>query len=89
MLLGRFGAMGAPPPEPKLRRSALAKSLHATAAIEGNTLSVDQVGDILDGRLVTSKHPREVLEMRNAAAVYERASKFRPWSVNDFLSAHK
>ncbi len=89
MLLGRFGAMGAPPPEPKLRRSALAKSLHATAAIEGNTLSVDQVGDILDGRLVTSKHPREVLEMRNAAAVYERASKFRPWSVNDFLSVHK
>lgn len=88
-LLGRFGEMGAPAPEPKLRRSALAKSLHATAAIEGNTLSIDQVGAILDGRSTPSKHPREVLEVRNAAAVYERASKFKPWSVKDFLSAHK
>ena len=88
-MLGRFGEMGAPPPEPKLRRTALAKTLHATAAIEGNTLSVDQVGAILDGRPVPSKHPREVLEVRNAAAAYDRASKFKPWSVKDFLSAHK
>jgi len=88
-LLGRFGEIGAPPPEPKLRRTALAKSLHATAAIEGNTLSVDQVGAILDGRPVPSKHPREVLEVRNAAAAYDRASNFNPWSIKDFLSAHK
>lgn len=88
-VLGRFGEMGAPSPEPKLRRTALAKSLHATAAIEGNTLSVDQVGAILDGRSVPSKHPREVLEVRNAAAAYDRASKFKPWSAKDFLSAHK
>lgn len=88
-LLGRCGEMGAPPPEPKLRRTALAKSLHATAAIEGNTLSVDQVGAILDGRPVPSNHPREILEVQNSAAAYDRAIKFKPWSVKDFLSAHK
>ena len=44
---------------------------------------------ILDGRPVPSKHPCEVLEVRNAAAAYDRASKFKPWSTKDFLSAHK
>ncbi len=87
-LLGRFGEMGAPQPDPKLRRSGLAKSLHATAAIEGNTLSVDQVGAILGGRAIPSKQLREVLEVQNAATAYARASKLKPWSVKDFLSAH-
>lgn len=81
--------MEAPLLEPKLRKTGLAKSLYATAEIEGNTLSVDQVTTILDGRPIALKHPRNALEVRNAVDAYDPTNKFKPWTVKNFLSAHK
>jgi Fic family protein len=87
-LLGRFQAQSSPVPEPKLRRKTLARSLHATAAIEGNTLSLEDVGAILNGQVVVSKSSKEILEVRNAAKAYSRASEFKPWSIKQFVGAH-
>ena len=42
-----------------------------------NARAISTIVAILDGRPVTSKHPREVLEVRNAANAYDRASKFK------------
>ena len=87
--LVRSTQRGALRPEPKLRRTARAKSLHGTAAIEGNTLSIEQVDAVLDGRSVGAIHKREVLEVRNAAKVYDLAANLDGFSTKDFLRAHK
>lgn len=36
---------------PKLRRKNRAKSIHSSLAIEQNSLSIDQVGDVIDGNV--------------------------------------
>ena len=87
--LGQISAQSLATTDLKLRRTSLAKSLHATSAIEGNSLSLEQVSAILDGKMSGAVHQREVTEVRNAAVAYKRADKFRPYNLNDFLLAHK
>ena len=44
-LIGRGEGLGGATPEPKLRRHNLIRTVQATAAIEGNTLSLEQTGE--------------------------------------------
>lgn len=84
--LGRLRA-GSGPVEPHLRRGNRIRSIQASCAIEGNTLSVEQVTAVLDGKRVLGT-PREIQEVRNAFAAYERMSEWSPHSRADLLSAH-
>ncbi|MCR4573004.1 MAG: Fic family protein, partial [Lentisphaeria bacterium] len=49
----------------KLRRANRIKTIHSSLAIEGNTLSLKQVTDILDGKRVVAPL-REIQEVKNA-----------------------
>ena len=49
----------------KLRRVNKIKTIQSSLAIEGNTLSVKQVTDILDGKRVVAPM-REIQEVKNA-----------------------
>lgn len=71
----------------KLRKVNKIKTIQSSLAIEGNTLSVGQVSDILDGRKVTAPL-REIQEVRNAIATYDLFGKLDPFSVKDLLKAH-
>ena len=71
----------------KLRRANRVKTIQATLAIEGNTLSEEQISAILDGKHVVGPL-REIQEVKNAIAVYDIADKLDPFSVDDFLKAH-
>ena len=51
----------------KLRRANRIKTIHSSLAIEGNTLSLKQVTDILDGKRVVAPL-REIQEVKNAIA---------------------
>ena len=73
---------------PQLRRDNRVKTIHASLAIENNSLSLEQVTSIIDGRRVLGA-PREIREVRNAYEVYERLLTFDPYSVDDLLSAHR
>jgi Fic family protein len=72
---------------PQLRRENRIRSIQASLAIENNSLSIDQVTDILDGKPVIGP-PREILEVRNAIACYDQLEHWNPASVEDFLVAH-
>jgi len=74
-------------PSPRLRREQRIRSIQASLAIENNSLSVEQVTAVLDGKHVLAP-PREVLEVRNAFAAYERLPEWRPDSADDLLQAH-
>jgi len=72
---------------PQLRRENRIRSIQASLAIENNSLSIDQVTAILEGRRVIGL-PREIQEVKNAIACYDLLASFDPASVEDFLKAH-
>jgi Fic family protein len=86
-LLGLSEGLGGATPEPKLRRHNLIRTVQATAAIEGNTLSLDQVTAVLDGKRVRGP-AREVREVKNALVAYEMVPQLDPRSPRDLLRAH-
>ena len=84
--IGRMGASGEPP-GPRLRRINRIRTIRGSLAIEGNTLSEEQVSTLLDGRPVIAP-PREVQEARNAFRAYDRYPEWSPASETDLLDAH-
>ena len=73
---------------PKLRRKNRVKSIHSSLAIEQNSLSIDQVSDVIDGKRVLGP-PQDIREVKNAYEAYELMTKLDPYSVKDLLKAHK
>lgn len=72
---------------PQLRRGNRIRTIQASLAIENNTLSVEQVTAVLDGKRVLGL-PREIQEVRNAFATYDAMPGWRPNSQMDLLAAH-
>ena len=72
----------------KLRKISRVKTIQGSLAIEGNTLPESQVIDILNGKTVLAP-PKEILEVKNAIAVYENFDQLNPYNESDLLSAHK
>jgi Fic family protein len=72
---------------PHLRRDNRIRTIQASLAIENNTLSVEQVTAVLQGKRVLGL-PREIQEVRNAFAAYEAMPKWAPASCADLLRAH-
>lgn len=84
--LGRLQAERSPV-SPYLRRGNRIRSVQASCAIEGNTLSPEQVTAVLEGKRVLGS-PREIQEVRNAFAAYEHMADWSPSSRADLLDAH-
>ncbi len=72
----------------RLRRINRIRTIRGSLAIEGNTLSEAQITAILDGRRVIAP-PREILEVRNAIAAYDRFQQWRPDVEVELLEAHR
>jgi len=70
-----------------LRRINNIKTIQASLAIEGNTLSVEQITAILEGRRVIGPK-RDIEEAKNALEVYGQLSSFDPLFCKDLLKAH-
>lgn len=87
-LLGQAEGLHQPKPQPQLRKSNKVRTIQASLAIEGNTLRLDQVTALLEGRKVLApKH--EIQEVLNAIQVYEQIHSFKPHSPKDLLKAHR
>ena len=71
----------------RLRKVNRIKTIHSSLAIEGNTLSEDQVRDIIDGKIVVAPI-KEIQEVKNAIATYNLYPTLNPYSVKDLLKAH-
>ena len=72
----------------RLRRINRIRTIHGSLAIEGNTLSKEQITAIFEGKRVIAP-PREVQEVRNALAAYDRFETWRPEAEKDLLEAHR
>lgn len=72
---------------PILRRNNKIKSVHSSLIIEANSLSLNQVRDIISGKLVIGPK-KEIQEVKNAYKAYEMIEEFDGYSENDLLKAH-
>ena len=72
---------------PKLRRENRVKTIQASLAIENNSLSLDQVTDIINGKRVLGE-PKEICEVKNAFEAYELLITLNPYSIKDLLYIH-
>lgn len=75
-------------PSPELRKRNRVKTIKASLEIEGNTLSEDQITAILENKRVIGPK-KDIIEVVNAIAVYDKLSEFDPKSLKSFLKAHK
>ena len=71
----------------RLRRINRIKTIQGSLAIEGNTLTLDQVTAVLDGKLVIAPLS-EVQEISNAIKAYDLLDNLDPNSLDDLLKAH-
>jgi len=85
--VGRYTVLAEQKLTPRLRRENRIRTIQASLAIENNTLTLEQVAAVIEGKRVLG-HPREIQEVRNAFAAYEAMDAWAPTSQDDLLAAH-
>lgn len=86
-LVGRLTSTNQLSANPTLRRTNRIRTIHGSLAIEQNTLSLEQVTAVLNGKQVLAP-PKDIAEVKNAYEIYERLDELAPYSVDDLLTAH-
>ena len=86
--IGRLSILQEGHVTPHLRRKNRIRTIHSSLAIENNTLTLDQVTAIIDGKRILG-NPNEIREVRNAYEAYELMLKLNPLSAHDLLKAHR
>ena len=72
----------------RLRRINRIRTIHGSLAIEGNTLSEEEIATILDGKPIAAPL-RDIQEVRNAIRAYDQYQQLHPASKTDLLRAHE
>jgi len=87
-LIGRIEGLEQPKPQPHLRKSNRVRTIQGSLAIEGNTLDIEQVTALLEGKRVIGRK-EEIQEALNAIKVYQGMAGFDPVSPKALLKAHR
>lgn len=87
-LVGRVDAHMDLSQNPKLRRENRIKTIQSSLAIENNTLTLDQVTDVIAGKRVLAPL-NDIREVKNAYEAYEQLEALDPYSLKDLLKAHR
>ena len=85
--LGKLSGVNELEKLPRLRRVSRIKSIHSSLAIENNTLSIEQVTDVINGKRVLAPQ-KDIEEVHNAFNAYEKLSETNPYSIDDLLKIH-
>ena len=68
--------------KPHLRKNNKIKSIYSSLAIEANSLSLGEVKDVINGRLVLGAE-KEIQEVKNAYAAYDEISRLNIYSLQE------
>lgn len=79
--------LGARMPSPMLRKENQIKTIHSSLAIEHNSLSLQQVTDVIEGKHVLGA-PNEIQEVKNALQAYQLMQSLDAYEEKDLLRAH-
>jgi len=87
-LLGIVDATYLRKPKTSLRRENQIKTIQSSLAIEGNTLSIEQVSTIFDNKRVIGP-AKDIQEVKNAINVYKDLNQFDAFNQASYLEAHQ
>ncbi len=87
-VIGRYSVLAEQNLTPRLRRENRIRTIQASLAIENNTLTLEQVTAVLEGKRILGA-PREIQEVRNAFATYEAMDGWSTSIEGDLLKAHE
>ena len=73
--------------KPHLRKNNKIKSIHSSLAIEANSLTLGDVKDVINGRLVLGTE-KEIQEVKNAYAAYDEVSSIDVYNINELKRVH-
>ena len=73
---------------PILRRNNRIRSIHSSLLIEANSLSLEQVKDVIKGKAVIGLQ-KDIQEVKNAYKAYEMIEEFDGYNEKDLLKAHE
>ena len=85
--IGEINSLENSPHQVKLRKENRIKTIHSSLAIENNSLTIEQITAIIDGKRVLGS-PNEIQEVKNAVQTYELLLKLNPYDEKDLLKAH-
>lgn len=72
---------------PVLRKNNRIRSIHSSLAIEANSLSFNEVKDVIEGKTVIGPE-KEIQEVKNAYEAYSKIKEMNPYSINDLKKIH-
>ncbi|MBQ2661696.1 MAG: Fic family protein [Clostridia bacterium] len=85
--VGRITAISNLESKPYLRRNNRIRSIHSSLKIEANSLSLTQVRDVINGKIVLGEQ-KEIQEVKNAYLAYERFLEIDPYNLKDLKRFH-
>lgn len=85
--VGEINSLENSPHQVKLRKENRIKTIHSSLAIENNSLTIEQITAIIDGKRVLGS-PNEIQEVKNAIQTYELLLTLNPYEEKDLLKAH-
>ena len=73
--------------KPHLRKNNRIKSIQSSLKIETNSLTIGQVRDVINGRMVLGEQ-KEIQEVKNAYDAYEKLSVINPFDMDELKAFH-
>lgn len=86
--IGEINSLENSPRHVELKKENRIKTIHSSLAIENNSLSIEQITAIIEGKRVLG-NPNEIQEVKNALQAYELLLTLNPYEEKDLLKAHK
>ncbi len=86
--IGELKSFEKSPLHVELRKRNRIKTIHSSLAIENNSLSIEQITAIIEGKRVFGS-PNEIQEVKNAVQTYDLLLELNPYEEKDLLRAHQ
>jgi Fic family protein len=86
--IGEVNAVHLSKPPTELRKRNRIKTIQSSLEIEGNTLTVEQITDLLNDKRIIAPQ-KDIIEVKNAINVYDRLEEFKVYSLKSLCEAHK
>ncbi|KYG61690.1 hypothetical protein AZI86_18525 [Bdellovibrio bacteriovorus] len=86
-IIGELKTYSRVKPSVKLRKQNKIKTIHHSLAIEGNSLTAEQVTALLENKRILGPKD-QIMEVINALELYDRFQEFEPHKEKDLLKAH-
>jgi Fic family protein len=74
-------------PPTELRKRNRIKSIQSSLEIEGNTLTIEQITDLINNKRVLAPQ-KDITEVKNAIELYSKLNEFNAYEIDSLCRAH-